>query len=69
MINVQLKPSDNMQFDSSGQFIVDEYASHHTRDMYALPLFLDEWIVRIVISNVITDRPQIAYNRGHLGDW
>lgn len=24
---------------------------------------------RIVISNVITDRPQIANNRGRLGDW
>lgn len=42
MLNGQLKPAYNIQFASSGQFIVGAYGSHHPSDMHTLPLFLDE---------------------------
>ena len=42
MKNGQLKPGYNIQFASSGQFIVGVYGSHHPSDMHTLPLFLDK---------------------------
>lgn len=42
MKNGQLKPAYNIQFASSGQFIIGAYGSHYPSDMNTLPLFLDE---------------------------
>ena len=42
MMNGQLKPAYNIQLATTGQFIVGIYGSHHTNDMYTLPLFLNK---------------------------
>lgn len=42
MKNGQLKPAYNIQYGSSGYFIVGSYVSHHPSDMYTLPLFVEK---------------------------
>ena len=42
MRNGQLKPAYNIQFASSGQFVVGAFGSHHPSDMPTLRLFLDQ---------------------------
>lgn len=55
MRNGQLKPAYNIQYASTGYFIVGSFASHHPSDMYTLPLFVEKlhqkyggWMDKIV---------------------
>ncbi len=55
MKNGQLKPAYNIQYASTGYFIVGSFASHHPNDMYTLPLFVEKlhqkygrWMDKIV---------------------
>ncbi|MFM1596630.1 transposase [Helcococcus ovis] len=42
MLNGQLKPAYNIQFATSGNFILGIYGSHHPSDMYTLPLLINK---------------------------
>lgn len=64
MLNGQLKPANNIQFGSSGQFIVGAYVSHHPSDMHTLPLFLDELYPRYdkYLKRIVCDSGYLSHH-------
>lgn len=64
MLNGQLKPAYNIQFGSSGQFIVGAYVSHHPSDMHTLPLFLDELYPRYdkYLKRIVCDSGYLSHH-------